>query len=77
MTVKQAEPEMTPEAETIIKTYYAMSRQITESSGRHITVRQLESTVRLAQGIFNRLSKLKLNYFCNYSSCKTNFLEAS
>lgn len=27
-----------------------MSRRITESSGRHITVRQLESTVRLAQG---------------------------
>lgn len=49
MTVKQAEPEMTPEAETIIKTYYAMSRRVTESSGRHITVRQLESTVRLAQ----------------------------
>jgi DNA replicative helicase MCM subunit Mcm2 (Cdc46/Mcm family) len=27
-----------------------MSRRITENSGRHITVRQLESTVRLAQG---------------------------
>lgn len=27
-----------------------MSRRITESSDRHITVRQLESTVRLAQG---------------------------
>lgn len=30
--------------------YYAASRRITEDSGRHITVRQLESTVRLAQG---------------------------
>lgn len=67
MTIKSAKPQMTPEAETIIKTYvqkihsfdcillllsryYAMSRRITESSGRHITVRQLESTVRLAQG---------------------------
>lgn len=27
-----------------------MARRITEDSGRHITVRQLESTVRLAQG---------------------------
>jgi DNA replicative helicase MCM subunit Mcm2 (Cdc46/Mcm family) len=66
MTIKSAEPEMTPEAETIIKTYikqefqfdflfylfryYSMSRRITESTDRHITVRQLESTVRLAQG---------------------------
>lgn len=31
--------------------YYSLSRRITEDSGRHITVRQLESTVRLAQGI--------------------------
>ncbi|CAF3392807.1 unnamed protein product [Rotaria sp. Silwood1] len=49
MIIKSAEPEMTPEAETIIKTYYAMSRRITENTDRHITVRQLESTVRLAQ----------------------------
>ena len=27
-----------------------MSRRVTESTERHITVRQLESTVRLAQG---------------------------
>lgn len=66
MTIKSAEPEMTPEAETIIKAYanqtatyncilldfryYSMSRRVTENSDRHITVRQLESTVRLAQG---------------------------
>ncbi|CAF2398725.1 unnamed protein product [Rotaria sp. Silwood2] len=49
MTIKSTEPEMTPEAETIIKTYYSMSRRITENTDRHITVRQLESTVRLAQ----------------------------
>jgi len=49
MTIKNAEPQMTAEAEVIIKTYYAASRRITEDSGRHITVRQLESTVRLAQ----------------------------
>ncbi|CAF1179622.1 unnamed protein product [Adineta steineri] len=49
ITIKSAEPEMTPEAETIIKTYYSMSRRVTENTERHITVRQLESTVRLAQ----------------------------
>jgi DNA replicative helicase MCM subunit Mcm2 (Cdc46/Mcm family) len=27
-----------------------MSRRVTENTERHITVRQLESTVRLAQG---------------------------
>lgn len=30
--------------------YYSMSRRVTENTDRHITVRQLESTVRLAQG---------------------------
>lgn len=30
-----------------------MSRRISEDSDRHITVRQLESTVRLAQGRTN------------------------
>ncbi|UJR36740.1 hypothetical protein I4U23_029455 [Adineta vaga] len=49
MTIKSAEPEMTEDAETIIKTYYSQSRRLTENSDRHITVRQLESTVRLAQ----------------------------
>jgi DNA replicative helicase MCM subunit Mcm2 (Cdc46/Mcm family) len=37
-----------------------MSRRITENSGRHITVRQLESTVRLAQG---KSIPQKLMYF--------------
>ncbi|CAF0807956.1 unnamed protein product [Adineta ricciae] len=49
MTIKSAQPEMTADAETIIKTYYSLSRRLTENSERHITVRQLESTVRLAQ----------------------------
>ncbi|CAF3333404.1 unnamed protein product [Rotaria socialis] len=49
MTIKSAEPIMTSDAETIIKTYYSVARRVTENTDRHITVRQLESTVRLAQ----------------------------
>lgn len=54
-----------------------MSRRVTENTERHITVRQLESTVRLAQGIKKKLYPIKFISIKIFSTCKINFFETS
>jgi hypothetical protein len=55
-----------------------MSRRITENTDRHITVRQLESTVRLAQGRKTNFFLIEFIYFVKiFSTCKIDFFETS
>ncbi|CAF1050076.1 unnamed protein product [Didymodactylos carnosus] len=47
--IKPLEPEMSSNASIIITNYYTLARKAAEETNRRVTVRQLESTVRLAQ----------------------------
>ena len=45
----QLQPEMTPEAESVLVTYYSLQRQQADRDTARTTIRMLESLVRLAQ----------------------------
>jgi hypothetical protein len=52
-----------------------MARRVTENTDRHITVRQLESTVRLAQGRKTQFYKRCIYFTIVFSACEITFFE--